>query len=136
MIGILLGVLSLFIVLSILLTSIDKLSPSAASYVLTHSAIFNPLDSLLYVCAPFFPLDYALFAMLVAFVWFATVSGVSRWGIRALWIEMFPMKRGRTAPQGLLLGGLLLMLGSVTLAFYISSIAPTYVAWGHQKVVS
>jgi hypothetical protein len=74
-IGVLLAVVGLAIVLSFLLTSIDKLSPSAASYVLSHAAIFNPLDSLLYLCAPFFPLDYVIFCIIVAFMWFATVSG-------------------------------------------------------------
>jgi hypothetical protein len=72
-VGILMALLMIFIVLSFLLTSIDKLSPSAASYVLTHAAIFNPLDSLLYLCAPFFPLDYFVFAIIVAFMFFATV---------------------------------------------------------------
>lgn len=67
-----------------------------------------------------------------AFLWFATVSGLTRWGIRALWVELFPIKRHHTAPQGLLLMGQLLMLACVTLALVVGTIAPTYTAWGHQ----
>lgn len=136
MIGVLLLAVMLAIVLSFILTSIDKLSPSAASYVLNHAAIFNPLDSLLSVCAPFFPLDYVIFTAIVMFMWFATVSGISRWGIRAIWIEMFPIAKGRSAPQGLLLMGLLLMLVCVTLAFSIGTLAPNYATWGHQQYLN
>lgn len=101
-----------------------------------HPAIFNPIDTLLYLCAPLFPLDYLLFTALVLFMWFATVSGISRWGIRALWVELFPIKRQRTAPQGMLLAGVLLMLGCVALAFAVGTLAPSYTMWGHQHYVS
>ncbi len=104
--------LTLLVVLSLLLSAIDKLSPYALSYVMGRYAerlcsiqcshlkkkkkkkkkkrpvLFNPIDLLLSVCMPFFPLDYVIFTIVVCFLCVATVSGISRAGIRLLWIQV------------------------------------------------
>lgn len=130
--GIILLAVALFVFLCILLSSIDKLSPSAFSYIIDKAAIVNPMDALLSICLALFPLDYILFIFLVLFLWFATLAGITRLGIRLAWIEIFPVRRHRTAPQGLLLCSALLMLVCVTLAFSVDTLTPKYVTFGDQ----
>lgn len=131
-IGILLMLWMLFILLSLLLSSIDKLSPSAHAYVLAHQKIFNPMDSLLSICVGLFPLDFFIFFLVVIFMWFATVSGITRLGIRFLWISIHQIKRQRTAPQGVLIFALMLVLASITITFMIDTLAPNYTTFGDQ----
>lgn len=135
-VGIVLLLIMTFVVLSLLLTSIDKLSPNALGHVLGNVAIFNPIDWLLSVCMPFFPLDYVIFTIVVLFLWFATISGLSRAGVRFLWIELFQIRRQRTAPQGVLLVGLLMMLVCITLMFMLDTLAPRYMLFGSQTYIA
>lgn len=132
-IGIILLAWMTFLLVSMLLGSIDKLSDSAKSYVAAHYAIFNPLNSLLSVCIPLFPLDFFVFFLVVAFLWFATVSGTIRLGIRFLWISIHKIKRQRTAPQGVLLFSLLLVMVSITITFVIDTLIPSYATFGDQQ---
>ena len=131
-IGVLLCLFGLLVMLSLLLTAIDKLHPSAMSYVLGIPLIFNPIDMLLSVCMPFFPLDYVIYSVLTLFLFSATIAGISRLGIRLLWKLLFPLRRQRTAPQGVLLASLLIMLVSITLVFTLDTLAPRYTMFGDQ----
>jgi ABC-type uncharacterized transport system fused permease/ATPase subunit len=40
------------------------------------------------VCSQYFPLDYILMVALLAYFFFATVSGIVKIGIRFLWINV------------------------------------------------
>jgi LMBR1 domain-containing protein 1 len=101
-----------------------------------YPIIFNPVDLLLSVCVPLFPLDYLIFTLLVLYISLATISGISRAGIRLLWIELYAFKRQRTAPQGVLLATLLLMLFVIALVFVLDTVAPRYLMFGGQTYLS
>lgn len=134
-VGIFLLLVTALVILSILLTTIDKLSPSVLSYVLGRPVLFNPVDLLLSACGPLFPLDYLFFTLLVLFLWIATVSGISRAGVRLLWIELFALKRQRSAPQGVLLCSLLLVLVTIAIMFTLDTLAPRCVGRMRSFVV-
>ncbi len=131
-VGIVLLLVSALVVLSLLLSAIDKLSPYALSYVMGRPVLFNPIDLLLSVSMPFFPLDYVIFTVVVCFLCIATVSGISRAGIRFLWILLYPLKRQRSAPQGVLLSTLLMMLFTIACVFVLDTLAPRYLMFGGQ----
>lgn len=101
-----------------------------------YPVIFNPIDLLLSVCVQLFPLDYLIFTLIVVYIAMATISGISRAGIRLLWIELFPIKRQRSAPQGVLLATQLMMLFVISLVFVMDTLAPRYLMFGGQTYLT
>jgi len=132
---------SILIWVSILLTTIDKTvhqhdlctSSTACGFVLANPQIFNPVDVVLTKAAQFFPLDYVIVAILVVYIFMATLSGIVKIGIRFLWIRLFEIRRGGSAPQGLLLASVILILSIMALNFEITTLAPQYSTFGTQK---
>jgi LMBR1 domain-containing protein 1 len=138
--GIVLLLVSLLVWVSMLLTAIDKARRSAGcqphhqcDYLLPRVGLFNPLDWLLVQAARVFPVDYVLFALLVLLFFSSSVVGLAAVGIRFLWIRLFQIRRGHTAPQALLLASVLLMLVTLALHYALDVlVAPQYAAWGPQ----
>eukprot|EP01116_Phalansterium_solitarium_P001295 TRINITY_DN11090_c0_g1_i2.p1 TRINITY_DN11090_c0_g1~~TRINITY_DN11090_c0_g1_i2.p1 ORF type:complete len:534 (-),score=117.95 TRINITY_DN11090_c0_g1_i2:208-1767(-) len=136
--GIVFVLVSLLIFVSILLTNVDKAINStnfcgaACGYVLAIPELVNPLDYILTVVSPYFPTDYVLLALIVIYVFFATLSGVTNIGVRFLWILMYKVRSGRTPAQGLLLTSIILMFSTLALNMEITTIAPQYATWGSQ----
>jgi len=138
--GILFALVSVLLWGSILITSIDKAknsyklcsSSSACGFVMKIPEIPNPVDLVLTKSAQFFPLDYVIVALLVIYVFFATLSGVLNIGIRFLWIKLFALRRGASPPQGLLLTAVILMLAILALNIEITTLAPQYTTFGTQ----
>jgi LMBR1 domain-containing protein 1 len=72
-------------------------------------------------------------ALLVIFFFSASVSGIATVGIRFLWIRIFQIKKGRTAPQALLIATVLLALIVLALNYAIAMlVAPQYATYGTQ----
>lgn len=136
--GIIFFLISLLIVVSMLLTSIDKavnstkFCGSKCGFVLAYPKIFNPLDTMLTKLSSFFPLDYVLIGGLVIYIFFATLSGITRIGVRFLWINMYKIRPGSSMPQGMLLASAILMFSLLALNMEISTLAPQYSTWGSQ----
>jgi len=136
--GIVFLLVSLFLIISIVLTDIDKavhstnFCGSSCGFVLAYPTLFNPLDSLLTLLAKYFPLDYVIVALIVLYVFFTTLSGVSRIGIRFLWVHMFKVRPRSTPPQGLLLTAVVLMLAVLALNMEVTTLAPQYASFGSQ----
>jgi LMBR1 domain-containing protein 1 len=136
--GLLLLVLSLLIFASMLITAIDKLKNSACGarcgYVLGATRIFQPLNALLLLSARAFPADYVLLLVLVGHLSAASVAGLGVVGIRALWITVFRVRRGRTSPQALLLATVLLALVGLAIDYaVVTMVAPGYAIFGQQR---
>jgi len=138
--GIVFLLVSILIWVSILLTTIDKTvnqhqiceSSAACGFVLSNREIFNPVDVVLTKAAKFFPLDYVIIGLLVIYIFIATLSGVVKIGIRFLWMKLYDIRRGGSAPQGLLLTAVILMLSTLALNFEITTLAPQYSTFGTQ----
>ncbi|KAL3438593.1 putative lysosomal cobalamin transporter [Aspergillus tetrazonus] len=137
LVGLILLLLVLLIWVSMILTASDKAKNSICKrhcgYVLGHINIFNPINEIFVQSAKVFPIDYAIFTMLVLLFFFGTVVGIATVGIRFLWISIFKIRRGHTSPQALLVMTAILMLAILALNYSISMIvAPQYATFGPQ----
>ncbi|KAI5459173.1 hypothetical protein BGZ63DRAFT_390419 [Mariannaea sp. PMI_226] len=139
--GILLLLLSVLIWVSMLITGIDKAKNSICKkrcgYILGHINIFQPINFIFVKTAKVFPIDYILMALLVLFFFSSSISGVATVGIRFLWVRIFQIRKGRTAPQALLIATV--MLGLIILATNYGiamMVAPQYSIYGTQTFCS
>ncbi|KAF4459340.1 lysosomal cobalamin transporter [Fusarium albosuccineum] len=137
--GILLLLLSVFIWVSMLITGIDKAKNSICKekcgYILGQIHVFQPINFIFVKAAKAFPVDYILMALLVLFFFSSSISGVATVGIRFLWVRIFQIRKGRTAPQALLIATV--MLGLIILATNYGiamMVAPQYSIYGTQTV--
>lgn len=135
--GILLLVAASVIWVSMLLTAIDKAKNSICKhrcgYILGHVNVFNPVNWVLVQSAKVFPVDYAIFTVLVLLLFCSSVVGIAVIGIRFLWIRIFQIRKGHTSPQALLLATAMLMLMILALNYSVSMVvAPQYATFGPQ----
>ncbi|CVL12057.1 lysosomal cobalamin transporter [Fusarium proliferatum] len=135
--GIFLLLLSLVIFVSMLITGIDKAKNSVCKercgYILGQIHVFQPMNFIFVKSAKAFPVDYILMALLVLFFFSSSISGIATVGIRFLWVRIFQIRKGRTAPQALLIATV--MLGLIILAtnYGIAMlVAPQYSTYGTQ----
>lgn len=135
--GILLLVFTILIWVSMLITGIDKAKNSICKrrcgYILDDINVFQPMNWIFVETAKVFPIDYVLMALLVLHIFSSSISGIAAVGIRFLWVRIFQIRRGRTAPQALLIATF--MLGLITLAINYAVamfIAPQYALYGTQ----
>ncbi|KAI8060859.1 hypothetical protein BC940DRAFT_311265 [Gongronella butleri] len=135
--GVLTLILTLVIVFSMFLTIVDKVSSSLCGkqcgYIITHPKIFNPINFIFVNLAKWFPLDYVFMVVLILYFFMATLSGLVAIGIRFLWVNLYTIRPGGTAPQGLLLMTVLLTLALLALNYVVSTVVvPGYAHFGSQ----
>lgn len=135
--GLLLLLIAFVTWVSMLLTAIDKARNSVCKhrcgYILGHINVFNPVNWALVQSAKVFPVDYAIFSVLVLLLFCSSVAGISVVGIRFLWVRIFQIRKGHTSPQALLLATAMLMLIILALNYSISMVvAPQYATFGPQ----
>jgi LMBR1 domain-containing protein 1 len=135
--GIFLLFLAILIWISMLITSIDKAANSICKqhcgYILGHLNVFQPMNWIFVVSAKAFPVDYILMAFLILFLFSSSITGLASIGIRFLWVRIFQMKKGRTAPQALLIATVLLALVILAINYAVAMvIAPQYAIYGTQ----
>ncbi|GJD02846.1 LMBR1 domain containing 1 [Colletotrichum higginsianum] len=135
--GVLLLLLSVLIWVSMLITGIDKAKNSfckgRCGYILGHINIFQPINWVFTQSAKAFPVDYILMALLVLFFFSSSISGIATVGIRFLWVRIFQIRKGRTAPQALLVATVMLALIILAINYAIANmVAPQYSIFGTQ----
>ncbi|KAH7155847.1 hypothetical protein B0J13DRAFT_234836 [Dactylonectria estremocensis] len=139
--GILLLVLAVLIWVSMLITGIDKAKNSVCKqrcgYILGQIHLFQPINFLFVKAAKAFPVDYILMALLVLLFFSSSISGIAVVGIRFLWVRIFQIRKGRTAPQALLIATVLLALIILATNYSIAMmVAPQYSIYGTQTFCS
>lgn len=135
--GIFLLLVSLLIFVSMFITGIDKARNSICKgrcgYILGHVHVFQPVNWIFLRAAKAFPVDYVLMALLVLFLFSSTVSGIAAVGVRFLWIRVFQIRKGRTAPQALLTATVMMALAILAINYAVAMlIAPQYATFGTQ----
>lgn len=135
--GIFLLLVSVLIWISMLITGIDKAKNSfckqSCGYILGQIHVFQPVNWIFVKTAEVFPIDYVLMAMIILLLFGSSIHGVATVGIRFLWVRLFQIRRGRTAPQALLMATV--MLGLIILAINYAvamMVAPQYATYGTQ----
>ncbi|KAH6991207.1 hypothetical protein BKA56DRAFT_574014 [Ilyonectria sp. MPI-CAGE-AT-0026] len=139
--GIFLLVLAILIWVSMLITGIDKAKNSVCKrrcgYILGQIHLFQPMNFIFVKAAKAFPVDYVLMALLVLLFFSSSISGVATVGIRFLWVRIFQIRKGRTAPQALLIATVLLGLIILATNYSIAMmVAPQYSIYGTQTFCS
>ncbi|KAG5933673.1 hypothetical protein E4U53_000915 [Claviceps sorghi] len=139
--GFVLLVISVLVWVSMLITGIDKAKNSVCKqrcgYILGRIHIFQPLNWMFVRLARAFPGDYVLMALLILFLFSSTISGIAAVGIRFLWIRIFQIRRGRTAPQALLIATVMLTLAILAINYAVTMlVAPQYSIYGTQTFCS
>lgn len=135
--GILLILLALLIWVSMLITGIDKAANSVCKqhcgYILAGIKVFQPVNWIFVQAARAFPVDYILMALLILLFFGSSIAGLATIGIRFLWIRIFQIRKGRTAPQALLVATVLLALIVLGINYaVVMLVAPQYSAFGTQ----
>lgn len=137
LIGIVLLLLTVLIIASIFITIIDKVifsvCGSECGYIIGQSYLFNPIDFVFLQLQKLFPLDFVLMIAIMIYFFLATVMGITRIGVKFLWVTLYRIRRKATAPQGLLITTLFSTLGLLAFTYSITSeIAPSYTHFGSQ----
>lgn len=135
-IGIVLFLMALLVFLSLLLNNIDRILNGLGyhyGFFLKESTLPNPIGKILLLTQPFFPLDYVIMVLIMVFLVVVTIYGVRRIGIRCFCMLMYRVRPHQTVPQGLMLMSFIVMLVVLSLGVVLTSLAPDYVRYGHQK---
>ncbi|KAI1077368.1 LMBR1-like membrane protein-domain-containing protein [Whalleya microplaca] len=135
--GILLILLTILVWVSMLITGIDKAANSVCKehcgYILAHINVFQPINWIFVQTAKAFPIDYILMALLILLFFSSSISGIATIGIRFLWLRIFQIRKGRTAPQALLMATVMLALIMLGINYAIAMmVAPQYASYGTQ----
>jgi len=131
----LLGV-SLLLVVSILLSTIDRFQNSdcgaSCGYALTQASLWNPIDKGMVTFSKVFPIDYIFFALLVFYFMIATINGLVALGVRCLCYKLYDVVKGQTQPHALVMGTWLIMMCMLVLNMQIITLAPQYSTFGQE----
>jgi len=140
MIGISMMVMSLLVVVSLLLTMLDRLwhSPCglACGYMLKERKIFNPADELFLRLSRVFPLDFVVLAIFVLYIFLASLFGIVGLGIRVLCLTMYALRIRKSMPQALLVLCNVMAYILLALCMALLTIAPNYTSFGSQTVTT
>jgi LMBR1 domain-containing protein 1 len=135
--GVFLVLVAVLVWVSMLITGIDKAANSTCGrhcgYILGHINVFQPINWIFVQSAKAFPVDYILMALLVLFFFTAAITGIATVGIRFLWLRVYQLKKGRTAPQALLITTVMLALMILAINYAVAIMAaPQYAIYGTQ----
>ncbi len=138
LIGVVLLIISMLIFASLLTTSLDRLLHSKCGldcgYVLDDMNYTNYLDFLLLYSSKYFHSDMILFAIVNIYVFFCSIYGFVRLGVKFFVFTWFEVKQGSTQPQGLLVMAFKISLMILAFMLQILTLAPQYSTFGTQKV--
>lgn len=138
LIGVSMACCSLLVAGSLFLTLLDRFLHSSCGwscgYTLKERLIFNPTDEIFLSFARFFPTDFIILAILVMYVFSASVFGIVGLGVRFCCVGIGPLRSRKSSPQALL--ALCSVLSHILLALCMTllTIAPNYTSFGSQKV--
>jgi len=72
--------------------SIDKAANSfcgsSCGFILNYPTIFNPFNTMILYASQYFPLDYIILVLVIAYFFFTTLAGMIKIGIRFIWIKV------------------------------------------------
>jgi LMBR1 domain-containing protein 1 len=133
-IGVALMILSLLIVVSMLITSIDKMAHSSfeRGFLLNEPKLPNPMDLLLVLASRVFPLDYVVFAVLFLYLFSISLVVLKRHGLQFLCFRLGRLQPRLTSAATMTMLCLVLMQLAMVGLFALLTLAPQYATFGHQ----
>ncbi|XP_048863481.1 lysosomal cobalamin transport escort protein LMBD1 [Brienomyrus brachyistius] len=136
LLGIFFILVALLLVVSLFISNLDKALHSAginSGFIIFGTNLTNPVNELLLVLQPVFPLDYVLITVITMYFVFTSMAGIRNMGIWFVWIRLYKIRPRRTRPQALLFLCMILLLIVLHTSYMIYSLAPQYVMYGSQK---
>ena len=137
--GILFILLSLFFVVSLAMSTVDRLKNSTCGvecgFAVKKHEIPNPVDIIFVAMHKVFPIDYIFLAATIFFWFMATISGMTRIGIRFLWVSLYKIRTRKTVPQGVLLVAMVMNFLLLTFSLQLLTLAPQYTTFGAQTYI-
>jgi LMBR1 domain-containing protein 1 len=134
--GILLGLAILFVMVSLIISLIDRIIYSDCSigcgFAIKKPVLPNPLDLLLTWSSSVFPVDYIVFLSFISLIVAGTLTGLANIGIKFFWIHLYQLKWRNTVPQGLLTSCIFMMMIVTVFSFTMVFFAPQYTSFGSQ----
>ncbi|TMW56274.1 hypothetical protein Poli38472_008922 [Pythium oligandrum] len=134
-IGVLLLLLSLLVLVSMLITSADKVFHSSfrKGYLLNSPKFPNPMDGLLVIASHFFPLDYVLFGVLFLYLFLVSFIVLVRHGVRFLCFRLDRLQPRLTSASTMAIVALVFIYIAIVGLFSTLTLAPQYATFGHQQ---
>uniref|UniRef100_A0A8C7X0P0 Lysosomal cobalamin transport escort protein LMBD1 n=1 Tax=Oryzias sinensis TaxID=183150 RepID=A0A8C7X0P0_9TELE len=136
LLGIVFILVALLFIIALFISNLDKALHSAgisSGFIIFGTNLTNPLNELLLVLQPVFPLDYILITVITMYFVFTSMAGIRNMGIWFFWIRLYKIRPKRTRPQALLFLCMILLLIVLHTSYMIYSLAPQYVMYGSQK---
>ncbi|KAJ5074066.1 lysosomal cobalamin transporter-related [Anaeramoeba ignava] len=127
---------SLFLVISVLLSLIYKITSSSCGSncgFILNGPTKNPFDLLMVNLSKAFPLDYFVFVAIIVYFIIISLSGMAKIGLRFLWVEISRLRKKSTVPEILILMIATLILIGITMIFEFFYFAPQWATFGSQK---
>ncbi|KAG7390064.1 putative lysosomal cobalamin transporter [Phytophthora boehmeriae] len=133
-VGVVLMLLSLLIVISMLITSIDKMAHSnfERGFLLNAPEFPNPMDLLLVLASRVFPLDYVVFAVLFVYLFGISLIVLKRQGLQFLCFRLGKLQPRLTSAATMTMLSLVMMQLAMVGLFSLLTLAPQYTTFGHQ----
>lgn len=133
-IGLFFLLMSLLILSSMLITSVDKLLHSSFhhGFLLNAPVLPNPVDALLVLASHFFPLDYVLFGVLFVYLFVVSFVVLLRHGLRLACLRMDRVRPRLTSSSTMTLVSLVMIYMAMVALFSVLTLAPQYATFGHQ----
>lgn len=139
-VGVSLLLISWLIVISMILSSVDRIANSTCGYscgfALDEPNITNPIDELLKALSFAFPIDFIAFALFTVYFFFAIMHGLVQLGVRILIFKLYEVKKRATMPHAMLMGTWLVMFTVLVLNMQILTLSPTYASFGNQFYIT
>lgn len=132
--GVTLLLFSLLLVVSMLITTVDKMVHSSFSrgYLLNEPKFPNPVDGLLVLASRFFPLDYILFAIIFIYMFVVSFVVLVRHGVAFLCFRLGRLQLRLTSSATMVVVSLVLVYVAIVGLFSVLTLAPQYATFGHQ----
>ncbi|CAL8257485.1 unnamed protein product [Lota lota] len=139
LLGIFFIIVALVFIVSLFISNLDKALHSAgisSGFIIFGTNLTNPLNELLLVLQPVFPLDYILITVITVYFVLTSMAGIRNMGIWFFWIRLYKIRPKKTRPQALLFLCMILLLIVLHTSYVIYSLAPQYVMYGSQKYLA
>ncbi|CAL8366788.1 unnamed protein product [Gadus morhua 'NCC'] len=139
MLGVFFIIVALVFIVSLFISNLDKALHSAgisSGFIIFGTNLTNPLNELLLVLQPVFPLDYILITVITVYFVLTSMAGIRNMGIWFFWIRLYKIRPKKTRPQALLFLCMILLLIVLHTSYVIYSLAPQYVMYGSQKYLA
>lgn len=134
-VGSLFGLLSIFLVVTLILVNIDRLLHGEGpkqGYILLHPVIFNPLEYVYTKLQDLVFIGQIPLLIVTCFLVVATISGIRNLGLWFMFARLHRIKVGRTPPQALLFFCITIMLAALSFNLILYSMTTQYVTFGNQ----